>query len=544
VLAIDAADEPQMQPLADEDEAHSRELNLEASAYDRYLYRRLLLRAPRLKNFAIEHVEAVPTIAAMMEDLFLAFHRTSVRWADEDQVDPAYKVNRPFLERVLNSAAYNRLHPQSEGRADDSLLCLEAFATRFVDALNDEMRHFLSAEYDYHSARNQLAREKEEIEEFNASSRRARRSRPEEDDAEAALEKRRPEEMTVSQRKRRLDDIDSDLGDMERDYQRDYQRVAAAENFGANLREARLPDSLASADKQIRAFNEALSIWGVDAAGGGGDINLEDKLELFAKLEQNARLREVTALLGRLRFVAAAAHRQRPDQRPNELAEVKLGNDLARLLPTEIALLGDRVTETIFMRKFAERELMVYGLKGQPPNTRGPIIFCLDESRSMEGQRDITAKAIAMSMLSVARADARDLAIIHFSSADQLEINEFPAGRGRALDVVSVLSHFFDGGTDFDAPLTAAIDLSERSAAFEKADIVMVTDGEALIGPGTRQRLADAKEKRGTRLFAVCVGTEGNIFKGLADEVWSSVDLSAEADDPQLLRELVDKIHA
>ena len=529
---------------ADVDEASSPELNLDASAYDRYLYRRLLQRAPRLKDLAIEHVKAVPTIAAMMEDLFLAFHRTSVRWKDESEVDPAYAVNRPFLERVLNSASYRRLHPLSEGRADDSLLCLEAFATRFVEALNDEMRHFLSAEYEYHSARNQLAREREQIEEFNASSRRARRARPEEGEAEAPLEQRKPEEMTVTQRKQRLDDIEQDLEQMEHDYQRDYERVAAAENFGANLREAKLPDTLASADKQIRAFNEALSIWGVDAAGGVGDISLEDKLALFAQLEQNARLREVTALLGRLRFVAASAHRQRPEQRPNELAEIELGNDLARLLPTEIALLGDRVTETIFMRKFAERELMVYGLRGQPPNSRGPIIFCLDESRSMEGQRDVTAKAIAMSMLSVARADARDLAIIHFASSDQMEVREFPAGRGQALDVVGVLSHFFDGGTDFDAPLKAALDLSSRSTAFAKADIIIVTDGEALISAETRERLAQAKEERGTRLFAVCVGTAGNIFKGLAEQVWSFADFSAEASDPQLLRDLVDKVHA
>lgn len=515
--------------------------HLEISEYDRHLYGRLLGRAERVSALAERYRDRLPTIDGLMADIFAAFYRSAVRLAGEDQVDPTYGVNRHFVERLLASAAYRRLHPATEGRPDDSLLCLEAFTRRFAESLNEEMISFINAEYNFHNRRAQLDDEREALAEFHAS---GKRGRPRGDaEAEEELAGRPPSDMSATQRRRRMEQIDSDIEKLDHDYRRDYERITAAENFGANLKEANLPSSLSEVDDQLAKFNHALALWGAESTEGSSELSLDEKLDLFSRFESDIHLQRITALLGRMRFAASAAHKQKPDARPQTLAEVKYGNDLARLLPTEAALLGDEATETLFIRKFAERQLLVYGLEGQPPDSRGPIIFCLDESRSMLGQRDIAAKALAMAMMTVARADGRDLAIVHFASANQLKVQEFAGGHGRPLDVVEVLGHFFDGGTDFDVPLNAAMDLAERRESFAKADIVMITDGEALVSQKTRERLASVKIARGTRLFAVCVGTLGDIFADLAERVWSGVDLEAESDNPVILRELVGQVH-
>ena len=78
--------------------------------------------------------------------------------------------------------------------------------------------------------------------------------------------------------------------------------------------------------------------------------------------------------------------------------QISIGNDLSNVIPAEIAMLSETVTETVFLKKYAEKQLSVFSC--EPPNftqkkiqkkqtkprlEKGPIIVSIDTSGSMLG---------------------------------------------------------------------------------------------------------------------------------------------------------------
>ena len=67
----------------------------------------------------------------------------------------------------------------------------------------------------------------------------------------------------------------------------------------------------------------------------------------------------------------------------------------------------------------------------------------------------------------------------------------FLPGQYTADDLLSAAEHFFDGGTDFEAPIREALRLINEEA-FENADILFITDGESSISDELSEQLQDA----------------------------------------------------
>ena len=60
-----------------------------------------------------------------------------------------------------------------------------------------------------------------------------------------------------------------------------------------------------------------------------------------------------------------------------------------------------------------------------------------------------------------------------------------------AADLLSAAEHFFDGGTDFEAPVREALRLINEEE-FEDADILFITDGKRSISDELAEQLQDA----------------------------------------------------
>ena len=96
------------------------------------------------------------------------------------------------------------------------------------------------------------------------------------------------------------------------------------------------------------------------------------------------------------------------------------------------------------------------------------MIVCLDGSSSMAGEKEIWSKAVALTLLEIARRQRRLFRFVCFSSADTplftLDLNprdHHLVREDRALDVAE---YFPGGGTDFETPLDAALDDAGRGA--------------------------------------------------------------------------------
>ena len=145
----------------------------------------------------------------------------------------------------------------------------------------------------------------------------------------------------------------------------------------------------------------------------------------------------------------------------------------------------------LFLRKYNAKGLLQYAKRERVHKGHGDIIVCLDESASTEGENAEWGKALALAVQDICSHEGRKFALIHFSGADQLRTDLFLPGQYTADDLLSAAEHFFDGGTDFEAPIREALRLINEEA-FENADILFITDGESSISDELSEQLQDA----------------------------------------------------
>jgi uncharacterized protein with von Willebrand factor type A (vWA) domain len=234
--------------------------------------------------------------------------------------------------------------------------------------------------------------------------------------------------------------------------------------------------------------------------------------ELFGRLDQDMRFKRAKRVVGGA----------------DEIVDLKFGDDLRRVLPTELAALADDDYEDDFYMRYLGSELRVYDTVGEENAGRGPIVLVCDESMSMQGERNIWAKALALVLLNIARREKRDFAYVGFASGSQVHTFLFKAKE--ELDpqqIVDCAAHFFNGGTTPVIGLAAADKVME-TAEFRKADICMVSDGEAQFG-GEDKRLRDRMAEKGVRFHGIGIGpTRFKYLDELTDDVVSVQDFDLE----------------
>lgn len=265
-------------------------------------------------------------------------------------------------------------------------------------------------------------------------------------------------------------------------------------------------------------------------------------LKLRALLEKLPQLREIIQQLGRLqraesgesvaetllvpvRRVAEERRSVRTPLAPTETRGVERSDDLARMLPAEAALLSHPMLRLVWHARRAERALLCYQVEGltvervqieteqleavegkRPRPQRGPIVAVIDTSGSMHGLPERVAKAVVLEALRTAHAERRRCFVYAYSGPNQLIEHELSLTEAGISALMGFLTHTFGGGTDIEAMNTVVERL--RQPDWEKADVVLVTDGEWRAGSKVVAAVAAAKTK-GTRFHGVQVGAAG-----------------------------------
>ena len=184
------------------------------------------------------------------------------------------------------------------------------------------------------------------------------------------------------------------------------------------------------------------------------------------------------------------------DNSVNSVTGVCLGDDVSRMLASELSLLANKKLKILWHAKRAERHLLNYHYQGllsdhvpdiqaeslkksnnknQFIENRGPIILCIDTSASMKGRPEVLSKAIAFEVMRVAYLEKRSCHLVCFSGEGefmQLDL-DFNLGWDAILEF---LSFSFNGGTDING---AMLNVLEKYNAMpcNNSDIVLVSDG-------------------------------------------------------------------
>ncbi|MEU4174506.1 VWA domain-containing protein [Streptomyces sp. NPDC026589] len=295
----------------------------------------------------------------------------------------------------------------------------------------------------------------------------------------------------------------------------------------------------ATAADAVREETALMRAWGV----GPGELERMPyaRRARLAERLRAGRLARWAELIGRFRQMADGERARKVESTAGELVGVTLGDDLSRLIPSELANLGLPELRAVFAARYAAGELMLYDSRGEQSTGRGAVIACVDTSHSMYAAgpggvtREAWSKACALALLDQARHAGRDFVGILFSAEDKVQVFRFPAGRSAGIErVLDFAETFLGGGTSYQTPLTTARELLEEEfddAATTRGDIVMITDDECGVTEEWMRGWNDARRVLGFRVFGLAVGAPGaaeagSVLDALCDNLRSIEDLT------------------
>lgn len=225
-------------------------------------------------------------------------------------------------------------------------------------------------------------------------------------------------------------------------------------------------------------------------------------LEKYAQiLEKEKSLQELADLLGKMREAKTQTDEELYEniisrkawvadfQKKEEIAGIHQSNYLPHILPSEVAYLGDELTEMVFWKKYVEQELLSFRFQGKKLVTsnqiqhirqqkvkrkeKGPFIVCVDTSGSMEGLPEQIAKTLCFAILKMAARENRKAYLINFSVGIKT-INLLDLANSMDL-LIEFLLMSFHGGTDAAPALIEAINMLQTKD-YKEADVLMISD--------------------------------------------------------------------
>ncbi|UNT01384.1 VWA domain-containing protein [Streptomyces tubbatahanensis] len=493
-----------------------------ADRFDLIAWRDTFAQAAALRELAEELAGRHDAAEDLLADVFLAAYQLGPRLRERAAMHPSHLVNHQIVGALAESPEWAELRRETCGDPYVAAMAVLAHAPA-------------------------LRRMLERSGEARARSEHARRAQREAADAARAVAEalrraaegadeggtvHRPAADTVHEAIETAEDAEAAA-------QRAAQQAALSLTAAAPGVRSAAPGAVAEAAATVREEAALMRAWGV----GAGELErmpFDERARLADRL-RTSRLARWAELIGRFRQMAGGERARKVETATGQLVGVTLGDDLSRVIPSELANLGVPELRAVFAARYAAGELMLYDSQDEETTGRGAIIACVDTSHSMYEAgpggvtREAWAKACALALLDQARQAGRDFVGILFSAADKLRIHRFPAGRPAGIaQVLDFAEAFLGGGTSYERPLSAASELLEEEyndSARKRGDIVMLTDDECEVTEEWMRGWRDAMRLLGFRAFGVAIGAPdaagaGSVLDALCDNLRSVEDLT------------------
>ena len=465
---------------------------IESDAYDRRVYGHLRSESPSLRALEEQGGTFLPHFGSLLQDIFCLMFKANVIFYPANEVLPSALLNEKFLQALGQGSHYEFLREQTllnDARAGLSTLLL---GERLLAQIREEKllsRRDLRDLWDIQKQEELVNQKREEYENADTI----------------------PEENLSEDGKKALDKAKERMGG----------EVLGAEAL-LRHKTTQLKEDLKEIDvkatnrvqaqaikvaQELEDATEEAETWG-STLGTGEKSPPGQKLELGRRLAGNEKLKKLARMVGRMKFHALSLRKKVFERANEELLEIEQGDALHRLLPHELLSLHHPILRKDFQRRFLDRELIQYSLRGVEEKGKGPMIVCLDGSSSMSGDKEIWSKAVTLTLLEIARKQRRLFRSICFSSAETplqvLDMNPRDRYEVETKTIMDLAEYFPGGGTDFQKPLDAALDCL-RQSRFKKGDIVFITDGECQVEPDWAERFRREKDRLGFSLFSILI---------------------------------------
>lgn len=212
-----------------------------------------------------------------------------------------------------------------------------------------------------------------------------------------------------------------------------------------------------------------------------------------------------------------------PDSKA-EIVGVHESDDLANMLSSEASLLADTGTEALFLKKYADKQLMTFRYEERHlkpskdiltevyqrvrEKEKGPFIICVDTSESMEGRPEEIAKVLCLGVLKMAMHQNRRAYLINFSRGIQtLDLYDIAES---VDEVAAFLRMSFYGGTDATLALYEALRQLAKED-YRDADVLMVSDFIMYkIEDDVISQIRHSQQNRGTQWHSLTLSRDAN----------------------------------
>jgi uncharacterized protein with von Willebrand factor type A (vWA) domain len=493
-----------------------------ADRFDRMTWRDTYEQSAALRDLAEELDARHDHATDLLTDVFLAAYKAGPRLREPAEMEPSRLLNHQVVTSLVESPAFTELHRETAGDPYAAAMAVLAQA--------GALRGLLERTREAREQAGQAERGRQAAEDAASAVAEALRQAAEEAGQDGTVP------APAADAVRRAVEAAEAAGAAARRAAQDAARAlgAAAPGVRAGARSA-----AAKAAEAVRQESALMRAWGV----GPGELERMpfDRRARLAERLRTGRFAQWAELIGRFRQMARGERARKVENATGELVGVTLGDDLSRVIPSELAHLGLPELRAVFAVRYAAGELMLYDSQGEQSTGRGAIIACVDTSHSMYEAgpggvtREAWAKGCALALLDQAREAGRDFVGILFSAPGRIQVFRFPAGRSAGTDrVLDFAESFLGGGTSYQTPLSAAGELLAEEfddTSRGRGDIVMITDDDCGVTEEWMRGWNEAKRRLGFRVFGVVVGAPrvgeaGSVLEALCDNLRSVEDLT------------------
>lgn len=183
----------------------------------------------------------------------------------------------------------------------------------------------------------------------------------------------------------------------------------------------------------------------------------------------------------------------------SDIGGITTGNDLSSLLPTELAMLSEPATQSIFYNNYTTRRLQIFAstshdIKGIK-HRDGPIIICMDTSGSMDGEPVLVAKAVTMAICIIAQRSRRPVLVIRYSSGHELfRLHNIGQEKQHLMDFLSVVD--MSGNNENELFRWLFTDIMPKEKDYDSADVLCISDfGWTTVGKKSMELIEEEKRK-------------------------------------------------
>lgn len=199
----------------------------------------------------------------------------------------------------------------------------------------------------------------------------------------------------------------------------------------------------------------------------------------------------------------------------SDIGGITVGNDLSSLLPTELALLSEPATQSVFYKNYATRRLQVFASTSHDTKGKkhrdGPVIICMDTSGSMKGEPVLVAKALTMAICIIAQRNHRPVLVVRYSEGHELfRLHNIGEQKKDVLEFLSVVG--MGGNNEDELFRWLFTDIMPNERDYDAADVLCISDFGWTPVREESMELIENEKRKGMVFYGLNIAKDRHVY--------------------------------